>query len=46
MKYVLLIVAVFNYLMAILGAVTFGKNDPFHFGSLGRALISVYKVGL
>ena len=34
--YVILLIALFNFIMACLGMVIFSKNDPFHFGTLTK----------
>eukprot|EP01052_Picozoa_sp_SAG31_P036492 SAG31_NODE_4563_length_3135_cov_6.260359_3_plen_51_part_00 len=35
---------IFFYIFAILGVTLFGKNDPFHFGSLGKAMLSLFRI--
>ena len=44
MKFVFALFLVFNYLAAIAGMALFSENDPFHFGSLGGALMTIYRV--
>jgi hypothetical protein len=44
MKFVFALFLVFNYLVAIAGMALFSENDPFHFGSLGGALMAIYRV--
>jgi hypothetical protein len=34
----------FNYIFAIIGSTLFGRNDPFHFGNVGRAMVSLFRV--
>lgn len=43
MRYIAIIFTVFNYLFAVLGVVLFQRNDPFHFGSLQKALLTIYR---
>jgi hypothetical protein len=31
------------YVFAVIGVTIFKKNDPFHFGSLDRALLSLFR---
>ena len=42
-RYVVIFFVVFNYLYALLGVLLFRRNDPFHFGTLARALLTVYR---
>ena len=32
------------YLFAVLGVVLFGTNDPWHYGSLHRAMLTLFRV--
>ena len=34
----------FTYMFAIVGVAAFGLNDPFYFGNLGRALLTLFRV--
>ena len=34
----------FTYMFAIVGVASFGRNDPFYFGDLGRALLTLFRV--
>ena len=43
MKYVVLLLIVFNFLFAISGIELFKENDPFHFGSLQAASLTIYR---
>ena len=40
--YILLLLMLIFYLFSVLGVGTFRKNDPFHFGSLGRAMLTCF----
>ena len=31
-----------NYIFAVLGMIFFGKNDPVHFGTLPKAMMSIW----
>merc|ERR1711998_91322 len=42
--FIAIILFVVFYLFAILGMMFFQKNDPFHFGTLHRALLSLFRV--
>merc|ERR1719399_2038510 len=42
--FIAIILFVVFYLFAILGMMIFAKNDPFHFGTLHRALLSLFRV--
>lgn len=44
MKYIFVLVIVFSYLTAIAGVLLFRDNDPFHFGYLNRASLSIYRI--
>ena len=33
-----------TYMFGIIGASFFASNDPFHFGNLGRAMMSLFRV--
>ena len=41
--YIALILFFFFYLFAIIGVNTFGENDPWHFGSLHIAMLTLYR---
>ena len=43
MGYVALLMALLFYVFAIAGVLLFGKNDPMHFGTLGRSLLSLFQ---
>lgn len=32
------------YIFAIVGVTVFAKNDPFHFGNLGLAMLALYRI--
>jgi voltage-gated sodium channel len=42
--FIAIILFVVFYLFAILGMMIFSKNDPFHFGTLHRALLTLFRV--
>jgi voltage-gated sodium channel len=42
--YIAVMMGLINYLFAVLGVLVFGKNDPFHFQSLFRALVTLFRV--
>merc|ERR1712100_893742 len=42
--FIAIILFVVFYLFAILGMMIFAKNDPFHFGRLHRALLTLFRV--
>jgi len=42
--WMLLLIGILNYILACLGVIIFSSNDPFHFGSLGSAFFSVWRV--
>jgi len=43
--YILILLGLVFYLFAVLGVGTFRKNDPFHFGSLGVAMLTLFLCG-
>jgi voltage-gated sodium channel len=44
MGYVSLLLALLFYIYAVAGIHLFGRNDPAHFGSLGVALLSLFRI--
>ena len=44
MGYVLGILSIFFYVYGVAGTFTFGENDPIHFGTLPRSLLSLFQV--
>ncbi len=42
--YILLLLLLIFYLFAVLGVVTFRRNDPFHFGSIGIAMLTLFRI--
>ena len=42
--YISLLIMLMQYLYAIIGIVLFGENDPEHFGSLFRAMVTLLRV--
>lgn len=42
--WVCILIFIINYMLACLGMILFQKNDPFHFGSLGQAFFSIWRV--
>jgi voltage-gated sodium channel len=43
-SYILLLLLLIFYVFAILGVSTFRKNDPFHYGGLGVAMVSLFRI--
>jgi voltage-gated sodium channel len=43
MGYVSLLMGLLFYVYAIAGVLLFGKNDPIHFGTLGKSLLSLFQ---
>ncbi len=43
-KYIVLLIVLVLYLFAVVGVSTFRKNDPFHFGSVMFAMVSLFRV--
>jgi voltage-gated sodium channel len=43
MGYVSLLMALLFYVYAIAGVLLFGRNDPLHFGTLGRSLLALFQ---
>ncbi|MFN7967579.1 MAG: ion transporter [Acidobacteriota bacterium] len=44
MGYVGVLLSIHFYIYAVIGAFLFGSHDPSHFGSLGRALLTLFQV--
>lgn len=44
MGYVGLLLFLHFYMYAVVGTFLFGRNDPLHFGSLGKSLLSLFQV--
>jgi voltage-gated sodium channel len=44
MGYVSILLALLFYIYAVAGVNLFGKTDPLHFGSLGAALLSLFRI--
>ena len=44
MFYVTVLLFILFYIYAVLGVMLFGENDPNHFSSLGRSLLSLFRV--
>ena len=42
-QYILVLMLLIFYLFAVLGVGSFQKNDPFHFGSLGQAMLTLFR---
>jgi voltage-gated sodium channel len=42
--YVILLMLLIFYLYAVMGVYFFRRNDPFHFGSLGVAMLTLFRV--
>ena len=42
--YIAVFALLFMYIYAVIGVATFGHNDPFCFGNLGRAMITLMRV--
>ena len=42
--YIGIFMLVLTYMFGIIGASLFGKNDPFHFGNLGLAMMSLFRI--
>ena len=42
--YIGIFLAMFMYIFSVVGVATFGKNDPFCFGDLGRAMVTLMRV--
>ena len=42
-SYIMLLMLLIFYLFAVLGVGTFRKNDPFHFGSIGIAMVTLFR---
>ena len=41
--FIFLFLLLFSYMFAIVGVASFGRNDPFYFGNLGRALLTLFR---
>jgi voltage-gated sodium channel len=44
MAYVSMLLFLLFYIYGVAGTMFFGKNDPVHFGNLGRSLLSLFRV--
>ena len=42
--WVVVLMAILNYILACIGMMEFKANDPFHFGNLGKAMLSLYRI--
>jgi voltage-gated sodium channel len=42
--YIAVMMGLINYLFAVLAVLIFGKNDPFHFKTLFRAMVTLFRV--
>ena len=42
--YILVLLILVLYVFAILGLILFRKNDPFHFGTLGSSMITLFRI--
>jgi voltage-gated sodium channel len=42
-SYIILLMLLIFYLFAVMGVSSFRENDPFHFGSLGMAMLSLFR---
>ena len=42
--WIVALMGIFNYLVACVGVIMFGESDPFHFGTVGSALFSIYRI--
>ena len=42
--YILVLMILIFYLFAVLGTSTFRRNDPFHFGSIGVSMLSLFRM--
>jgi voltage-gated sodium channel len=42
--YIFIVGLMFMYVFAVIGVSTFGKNDPFYFGNLGVAFLSLLRI--
>ena len=42
--YIVLFMLLTSYIFAIVAVTLFGKNDPFHFGDLGSAMLSLFRI--
>jgi len=43
-QYIVILLILVFYLFAVLGVSTFRRNDPFHFGYLGVAMLTLFRV--
>lgn len=43
-SYIVILLVLVFYLFAVLGVSCFRRNDPFHFGSVGLAMITLYRI--
>jgi|APTNR8051073442_1049403.scaffolds.fasta_scaffold00006_300 voltage-gated sodium channel len=44
MAYVCVLLGLLFYIYAVMGVMMFGRNDPVHFGTLGRAMLTLFGV--
>lgn len=44
MVYVIILLLLHFYIYAVLGTFSFGANDPFHFGSLQRSMLTLFQI--
>lgn len=44
MVYVIILLLLHFYIYAVLGTFSFGDNDPFHFGSLQRSMLTLFQI--
>lgn len=44
MFYVTILLGLLFYIYAVAGVILFGKNDPIHFGDIGIALLSLFRI--
>ena len=44
MAYVCVLLGMLFYIYAVMGVMLFGKNDPVHFGNLGKAMLTLFGV--
>jgi len=42
--YIIVLLFLIYYLFAVLGVGTFRRNDPFHFGSIGVAMMTLFRM--
>ena len=44
MGWIVVLVVVFNYIMGCTCKVFLSENDPFHFGTVGRAMFTIFRL--